>query len=182
MAARHAARSARRGRLAESVIEARRPKLLAASTRLAPGRRTLAAAPESWSASPADSFASVGPVVAAPSAPGPQAPKPALQEMYGMSDAAYEWVFGSPQKALARSDVVAGGMPNLPPPPPRPPVPSSSSSEPSPEAPRPTGRKAIRGAQILEGPARRESEPLAPRNPPSQPSVCLRRKMRLAQR
>src|SRR6185312_9104194 len=107
MAARHAARSARRGRLAQSVVEARRPKLLAASTRLAPGQRTLAAAPESWSA-PAQSW----PAPQSRPAASP-APRPALQEMYGMSDAAYEWVFGNPQQALARSDVVAGGMPNL---------------------------------------------------------------------
>ena len=170
MAARHAARSARRGRLAESVIEARRPKLLAASTRLAPAPPDAGGRARSRGPPRPRTPRLRGPVVAAPSAPGPQAPKPALQEMYGMSDAAYEWVFGSPQKALARSDVVAGGMPNLPPPRlerrHRAHPAQRGRASPRPSAPRrrrrptapPLGRKVIRGAQILEGPARREPE------------------------
>src|SRR3954454_22950886 len=85
--------------LAHEVVEAHRPKHLAASTRLKPvAARSVAPPPV---APPAAEFAYDAPAApSGPAAPAPAAPGPAPRELpRGMSDFAAQWLFGDQSEA-----------------------------------------------------------------------------------
>jgi hypothetical protein len=182
VARRRVPRAVRRTRLGPSLVEARRPKLLARATRLAP-IRTLARS-------------------VAPIEPGPPREKPPLQQLYGMSDAAYQWVFGNAQKALADPGVTLGvpvppqpfgepatrrppsGEPAAPTPwsPGAPPPPPAAASSPTRSSTPPrsssSARTVARRARIIEGPAdpNPESRGYAPVTPDAPTAMRLSRK------
>jgi hypothetical protein len=183
-------RAHRRSRLADAIVQRRTPKLLASATRLArppsearSGRSVavsqkamgvetfehvrMVTAPQPRASAETSAGAPVELEFGAGAEPSPvddpqAAHRAKLKELYGLSDAGYEWMFGDPERALADPSIVVGAVVA---PPPSPPKAGAQPSAPgSPTAPaadsRPVSRRpAGRGARILEGPA----QPAAPR-------------------
>ena len=136
-AERHAARSARRDRVARAVVTARTPKLLGAATRLASGHGRGA-------------FRAATPAATLGAGASPERETPQLQGLYGLTDTEYQWLFGDAQQALAQPGV-SGGIPAV-----AAPQPGTAASAQD----RPRG-SAPRGARIVEGPGAREAAPAA---------------------